>query len=372
MSTPPDIDPQTHAPDGIGRRGFLAAGAGAFLCTIGGEKVLLSKPGDARKADAAAARVRRPAFAAVAATPGADPVDKLPFVTPKPEPGGTERVYWLQARDVLWDIVPSRPRRDLWHGRSIPGPSVFRAFVYQEMTEGFAAPKGPAAIPGPTLDCEVGDTLVVHVRNALSETFDQAITMHPHGVRYNPEYDGVYLGDFTRAGGFIGPGEEFTYTWEARPDSVGVWPYHDHGPNHTLNAMRGMFGSLIVREKGARRPDVEEVLFFHMLSPPTTGLPRAFQCINGRAYAGNTPTLRAKVGQDVALHIIGMDNNFHDFHIHGHRWRSAEGFTDVTTLGPNETITARFTEDNPGRWLYHCHVFSHQDAGMTGFYMVDA
>ena len=30
-------------------------------------------------------------------------------------------------------------------------------------------------------------------------------------------------------------------------------------------------------------------------------------------------------------------------------------------MGPNETITARFIEDNPGRWLYHCHVFTHQD-----------
>ena len=34
------------------------------------------------------------------------------------------------------------------------------------------------------------------------------------------------------------------------------------------------------------------------------------------------------------------------------------------------TISARFIEDNPGRWLYHCHVFSHQDAGMAGWYMV--
>jgi FtsP/CotA-like multicopper oxidase with cupredoxin domain len=38
-------------------------------------------------------------------------------------------------------------------------------------------------------------------------------------------------------------------------------------------------------------------------------------------------------------------------------------------VGPNETITARFVEDNPGRWLYHCHVFSHQDGGMAGWYM---
>ena len=157
-------------------------------------KPLIAKPGDARKADAAAARVRRPAFAAAAAS-GADPVDKLSFVTPKPQPGGAVREYWIEARDALWDIVPSRPRRDLWHGRAIAGPSVFRAFVYQQMTEGFAAPKGPAAIPGPTLQCEVGDTLVVHFRNGLGAKYDQAITMHPHGVRYNPEYDGVYLGE---------------------------------------------------------------------------------------------------------------------------------------------------------------------------------
>ena len=62
-----------------------------------------------------------------------------------------------------------------------------------------------------------------------------------------------------------------------------------------------------------------------------------------------------------------MDDNFHDFHIHGHRWKDAAGaFVDTPTVGPNETITARFVEDNPGRWLYHCHVFSHQDAGHGG------
>ena len=113
------------------------------------------------------------------------------------------------------------------------------------------------AIPGPTLYAEVGDTIVVHFRNGLSEQTGQALTMHPHGVKYNPEYDGVFLGDFTRAGGFVRPGREFTYTWEATPDAVGVWPYHDHGPNHTLNTFRGLFGAIIVRERGAKVPDVE-------------------------------------------------------------------------------------------------------------------
>jgi FtsP/CotA-like multicopper oxidase with cupredoxin domain len=356
---------------GLPRRGFLAAGAGVFLCTIGGERVLLRNPGDAAKADAAARRVARPR-AAAAGAPGAGPTEKLTFATPQPQPGGTAREYWIQATDALWDIVPTRPRRDEWHGRPVPGPTVYRAFVYQQMTEGFAEPLGPPRMPGPTLYAEVGDTLVVHFRNGLSDRTGQALTMHPHGVKYNPEYDGVYLGDFTRAGGFVEPGAEFTYTWEATPDAVGVWPYHDHGPNHTLNTFRGLFGALIVREKGAKVPDMEAMLFFHSLAPPVTGLKRQFQCINGRAFAGNTPTLQAKVGQDVAIHVMGMDSNFHDFHIHGHRWKDPSGtFVDTPAVGPNETITARFVEDNPGRWLYHCHVFTHQDGGMAGWYLVE-
>jgi FtsP/CotA-like multicopper oxidase with cupredoxin domain len=364
--------------NGLPRRGFLAAGAGAFLCTIGGERVLLGKAGDAAKADAAARRVPRPASltARTAATKpppqGASPVDQLTFATPQPQAGGVAREYWIQARDALWDIVPTRPRRDQWHGVAVPGPTVYRAFVYQLMTEGFAEPAAPPAIPGPTLHAEVGDTVVVHFRNGLKERTGQALTMHPHGVKYNPEYDGVYLGDFTRAGGFIEPGAEFTYTWEATPDAVGVWPYHDHGPNHTLNTFRGLFGSVIVREKGAKVPDNESVLFFHSLAPPVTGLKRQFQCVNGRAFAGNTPTIQAKVGQDVAIHVMGMDSNFHDFHIHGHRWKDPSGtFVDTPAVGPNETITARFIEDNPGRWLYHCHVFTHQDGGMAGWYLVE-
>jgi len=81
----------------------------------------------------------------------------------------------------------------------------FPGFVYQRMKTGFAGPLGPARMPGPILEAEVGDLLVVHVRNA-DKSLIQAITMHPHGVKYNPEYDGSYLGDYTHAGGFIAPG----------------------------------------------------------------------------------------------------------------------------------------------------------------------
>ena len=41
------------------------------------------------------------------------------------------------------------------------------------------------------------------------------------------------------------------------------------------------------------------------------------------------------------------------------------------TSVPQPVNFARWIEDNPGRWLYHCHVLSHMDAGMTGWYLVD-
>ena len=343
------------------RRSFLgAAGGTALLCTIGGEEIAVDGPKGLERADAAAARVRRPRASIAQA-------ESFPQI--QPQPGGVRREYWIQAESLRWEVVPTN--RDDWHNRKVPGRSAYRAYAYREMTPGFAAHKGGPNIPGPTLHGEVGDVLVVHFRNA-DRRLRQAVTMHPHGVKYNPEYDGAYMGEYTRAGGFVAPGETFTYQWECTPDSVGAWPYHDHGPNHTLNTFRGLFGMIHVRPKGAPLPDVHHALFAHQLPPPVTGLVRNFQCINGRAYAGNTPTLRARVGQDVEMHCFGMDNAHHTFHIHGHRWRDASGaFVDNPTVGPNETVTARFTEDNPGRWLYHCHVFSHQDTGMTGWYVVD-
>lgn len=356
---------------GFDRRRFLAlGGAGALFCNLAATGNLGSDSKTTAKAvaaaDRAASKVKRPQRIAL------DPRDRDRFPTPQPQPGGTAREYWIQARSLMWDWAPSG--RDEWMNAPIPKKRkrLFRGFAYQLFSPGYAEPLAPASIPGPTLHAEVGDTVVVHLRNADTH-FNQAITMHPHGVKYNPDYDGSYFGPFTRVGGFIAPGEEFTYTWEATPDSVGVWPYHDHGPNHTLNGFRGLFGALVIREKGAKAPDVEEIVWFHSFGPEVTGQNRLIHCINGRAYAGNTPTFRAKVGQDVAFHVIGGNNDFHTFHIHGHRWKDSGGVvnTDTPTVGPFETVTARFHEDNPGRWMYHCHVMSHQDAGMAGWYIVD-
>lgn len=355
---------------GVDRRDFLSLGAGAagLFCALSAKDISNLSSRDVKHIDAAAASLKHPKFKAKAAAATLDPVDRYDFDTADPAPGGQVREYWIQATTVLWDPIPTG--KDAWMGGKQTHKK-FRALVYQLMTPGFASTAGVAQMPGPTLEANVGDVLRVHFRNA-DTTLNQPVTMHPHGVRYTPDYDGIYLGDFTRAGGFIAPGEEFTYTWECLPESEGVWPYHDHGPNHVLNSARGLFGSIIIRDPGKPRPDREVCLHLHSLAPPITGTPSMLHAINGRAFAGNTPTIRTKVGQTVAIHVLGMNSDFHTWHLHGHRWPDAAGtFVDSPAVGPSEVISIRYTEDNPGRFLYHCHVSSHMDAGMAGWYLVE-
>ena len=77
------------------------------------------------------------------------------------------------------------------------------------------------------------------------------------------------------------------------------------------------------------------------------------------------------MGDRVAFHVVALDNDFHTFHLHGHRWTDPSGqVIDTKTFGPAESYRFVFDEDNPGRWFYHCHVFTHLHMGMNGWYIV--
>jgi hypothetical protein len=296
-------------------------------------------------------RCRRPRAAVAQAVPQIQPA-----------PGGVRREYWIQAESVRWAITPTK--RDDWHNRGLGSRNGFTAYVYRLMTPGFAgyATKQPVD-PRPDADRRgrrrAGRALPQRRPQARPGGHDAPARRQVHA-----EYDGAYMGQYTRAGGFIAPGESFTYQWECTPQSVGAWPYHDHGPNHTLNTFRGLFGPIIVRPRGAKAPDRLYTLFAHQLPPPVTRLSANFHCINGRAYAGNTPTAdraRRPGRRDPRLrHGLQLP---HVPHPRPPLEDPAGTFTDNPPMGPNESVTARFVEDNPGRWLYHCHVFSIRTRG---------
>jgi FtsP/CotA-like multicopper oxidase with cupredoxin domain len=125
----------------------------------------------------------------------------------------------------------------------------------------------------------------------------------------------------------------------------------------------GMYGMLSILGRGRARPDREfEVVFAPMGD---------FQTIDGRAFLGNTPVFTSVVGQTVQWDVMAMGSEHHTFHVHEHRWVSPLGTdVDTQTVGPAETFAIRWREEDPGTWLYHCHVESHMMAGMIGTYRV--
>jgi len=344
--------------DPMDRRNFLGVAGGVLVCTIGGQQFRIDSKSDLKKANAAF-----PVPPKVAASKNDPGVSKAAIT-------GARREYWIAAETRRWNVVPGKTDEMMNKPlkKSVTGGTTVDAYAYRPYSANFAQPLGPATVPGPLIEAKVGETLVVHFRNDCPIP----VTMHPHGVFYSNEMDGSYKGKYTDPGGFVQPRRTTTYVWECPEGTQGSWLYHDHGPFDPVPLEKGLFGPMVIRDPDEPLPDREYFLGFHTYLPGANKLKRALYAINGKAYTGNTPTMTAKVGDDVAMHVYGIDNDFHTFHVHGHRWTEPGGaIVDNKTFGPGDSFRVRFIEDNPGRWLYHCHVFSHLHQGMSGWYIVE-
>ena len=278
------------------------------------------------------------------------------------------RRYWVGAVPVSWNVVPNG-HDAIMHQTYSPADTVFPTVVYQRFTAGWKRrlPNAPrasqpnTAIPGPLLRARVGDRIVVHFKN-MDTVLKQPHSMHFHGVRYKPSSDGAFLPGFSGRDGDVKPGQTWTYRLRAGRGAAGVWPYHDHSPSMEGSIAGGLYGALSILGRRDRAPDREFVVAFE-----TT---HGFSTIDGRAFVGNTPVMKARVGELVQWDVIALGSEHHTFHVHGHRWRERGVPRDTKTLGPAESFRIRWREDAPGTWLYHCHVEQHMMHGMTGIYQV--
>ena len=279
------------------------------------------------------------------------------------------RQYWVAAVPATWNMIPNQ--RDAIIGTTYdPSMTVFGTVVYRRFTRSWKRPlrNAPAGssnqdlIPGPLIHARVGDRILVHFRNE-DTLFHRPHSMHFHGVHYRPRSDGAYLPGFSGPDADVKPGHSYTYRLRAGRDSVGVWPYHDHSPSMDDSIAGGMWGMLSILGRHERAPDREfEVVFMEV---------GQFQTIDERAFVGNTPVFTSFVGQTVQWDVMAMGSEHHTFHVHGHRWVAPDGTDrDTQTVGPAESFRIRWREQDPGTWLYHCHVEAHMNAGMIGIYRV--
>lgn len=340
------------------------------------------------------------------------------------------RVYYIAADEVVWDYAPSgknmitgapfNPFQQLF---TVRGPqqigSKSKKALFREYTDGTFRTLKPRAANneylgflGPIIRAEVGDTIRVVFRNNGTHPH----SMHPHGVFYEKESEGAgYQDNVTteRRGNAVKPGETFTYTWIAKgragPASMEgssvLWMYHSHA-NESADINSGLIGPLIITARGMARPDgspkdvdrelvvafaemdeniswyIDDNIRQYAIDPekvkkptgPTFvdpfGATNLRESMNGFLF-GNGPIATMKEGERVRWYIMSTTNfELHAPHWHGNVVTAQHMRTDVLTLGTMGMIVADMVPDDPGTWLFHCHIEPHFSAGMMSRYTV--
>lgn len=356
---------------GISRRHLLKGGAAVGVASLG-----------------ALGGLALPSHALAATT--SETITSAPAVVEFPL-AGKLREYWVQADSFFHNVMPSGV--DGMTGQTFSASQTsFWAVGYRAYTPGWGKPLpgnddiGPnTGIPGPIFRAEVGDTVHVHFRNN-NTYYKTPHSISTHGFIFDENSDGGWawmLGD--RPGTVVNLGETYTYVWKTAPRSVSTWPYHDHSKHFDpgrgtvvmeAGAELGLFGMSVITDSNTPTVDKEINMIWHTFyQGDIPGISQNFHCFNGYAYLGNTPTIQTKVGQRIRWRVVGLGNDFHTFHIHGHAWQFNGRFDDTIVFGPGATLTFDYLEDAaPGSWYYHCHVPMHVMGpgmgGMIGLYTV--
>jgi len=105
--------------------------------------------------------------------------------------------------------------------------------------------------------------------------------------------------------------------------------------------------------------------------------------INGVAASGYVmdPLVTLERDRSYLIEMINDTAFHHPIHLHGHSFRvvSRNGtstphqeWQDTVLMAPEEKVEIALVADNPGDWMFHCHILEHQAAGMMGIIRVNA
>lgn len=313
------------------------------------------------------------------------------FGRDRQQPKGHLREYYIAAQQVEWDYAPSG--LELMHGEDVPYPwGLHRHWTktrFIEYTDGSFSQRKPQpewlGILGPIIRAEVGDSVVVHFRNRAPAYH----SIHVHGLRYDKQNEGAIYSN-NLPGIAVAPGGEFTYRWFADAgsgpppgESSRLWLYHGH-VNEPVETNSGLIGPVIVTARGRARQDgspldidrefIALFMVFDQLKgneEPRNSEDGMYHSLNGYIFS-NMPGLVMNQGQRVRWYLaaMGTEKDIHSAHWHGktvtHHGRSE----DVIPLLPGQTETVDMLADNPGTWMFQCHVADHIEAGMMATYRI--
>jgi FtsP/CotA-like multicopper oxidase with cupredoxin domain len=108
------------------------------------------------------------------------------------------------------------------------------------------------------------------------------------------------------------------------------------------------------------------------------GMGGSMWAINGTAVMNDDmghmkPVLTLARGKSYVLAIDNRTAWHHPMHLHGHSFRvitrngartKYREWRDTVLIPPRERVEIAFVADNPGDWMFHCHILDHQEGGM--------
>ena len=109
-----------------------------------------------------------------------------------------------------------------------------------------------------------------------------------------------------------------------------------------------------------------------------------FWSINKQAWPGRDhknlppPIATLERGKSYVFELVNTTPHKHPIHIHGHafKWLKSNKrdlpvhHADTVLLEPKERVEVAFVADNPGDWMFHCHIIEHQETGMMSYLRV--
>ncbi|WP_424984282.1 multicopper oxidase family protein [Maritalea sp. S77] len=109
---------------------------------------------------------------------------------------------------------------------------------------------------------------------------------------------------------------------------------------------------------------------------------KQFWAFNNVANLAETPLFSVNKGETVELNVINETAFMHAMHVHGHHFlvedRDGGGvefnplWRDTFLIGTQQSTRIAFVADNPGKWLFHCHMLEHAASGMNAWFEVRA
>ena len=187
----------------------------------------------------------------------------------------------------------------------------------------------------------------VIVRDSRRERCDLEVPVFFHrllGTNDSPLFDS----------GSLSPGQTFAFTYAAEGSFDYYCRFHPMQGRVRVSTGGPASATVAVLDSPARfEPDDVTigvggtVTWMHSGTQPHTVTDRSAAglesyCINGRTFVGNTPTIEAKAGTKLRWYVFNLDLGtlWHNFHVHGQRWRWGDEYVDTRSLGPAESFVA--------------------------------